>query len=172
MSASSMLIESPERPFITCFLDWQGAIVAPVSMQASIPAPLAYTDGVFELDSGRHIPPLSEGIDRRPSDEHSQSSLPSAPLHRDTPHQEVTSDLSLYVLHSWADGLLKLRDALMKIPDPGFSGVDFSPAEHAHDEELRARVRYQGMVEKLVEYVGWMEEMFEEGGGGCGGAGG
>ncbi|SJK99614.1 uncharacterized protein ARMOST_02922 [Armillaria ostoyae] len=51
MSGSDMLNESPEEPSITCFLDWQGAIVAPIFMQASIPALLAYTDDVFKLDS-------------------------------------------------------------------------------------------------------------------------
>ncbi|PBK67762.1 hypothetical protein ARMSODRAFT_1020281 [Armillaria solidipes] len=66
MSASNMLIESPEKPSITCFLDWQGAIVAPVFTQATIPALLAYTDCVFELDS---VPPFPEDIDQRPTDE-------------------------------------------------------------------------------------------------------
>ncbi len=36
MSASNMLIESPEKPSITCFLDWQGAIIAPIFTQATI----------------------------------------------------------------------------------------------------------------------------------------
>ncbi len=69
MSALNMLIESPEKPSITCFLDWQGAIVSPVFMQASIPALLAYSDGVFELDSEGCVPPLPEDTDQRPSDE-------------------------------------------------------------------------------------------------------
>ncbi|PBL04261.1 hypothetical protein ARMGADRAFT_1070737 [Armillaria gallica] len=69
MSASNMLIESPEKPSITCFLDWQDAIVSPVFMQASIPALLAYTDGVFELSSEECVPSLLEDTDQRPSDE-------------------------------------------------------------------------------------------------------
>ncbi len=69
MSASNMPIESPEKPSITCFLDWQGAIVSPVFMQSSILAPLAYSDGVFELDSEGCVPPLPEDTDQRPSDE-------------------------------------------------------------------------------------------------------
>ncbi|PBK67764.1 hypothetical protein ARMSODRAFT_1085806 [Armillaria solidipes] len=192
MSASNMLIESPEKPSIACFLDWQGAIVAPAFMQVSIPALLAYTDGVFELDSEGCVPPLPEDIDERPSDEQEYlrlhhkllsryrfylAQLPKlGPLHAAAwryPHQEVTSDLPLYVLRCWADGPLKLRDALMEVSDPDSSAIpcaiDFSPAEReAHDEELRARVRYQGMVERLVEYVGcdgqgWVEEeRFEE----------
>ncbi|KAK0222803.1 kinase-like domain-containing protein [Armillaria nabsnona] len=187
MSASNMLIESPEKPSITCFLDWQGAIVAPVFMQASIPALLAYTDGVFELDSEGYVPPLPEDIDQCPSDEQEYlrlhhkllsryrfylAQLPKlVPIHAAAwryPHQEVTSDLPLYVLRCWADGPLRLRDALMKISDPDSStvpcAIDFPPGEReAHDEELRARVRYQATVEKLVEYVGcdgqgWVEE--------------
>ncbi len=91
------------------------------------------------------------------------------------PHQEVTSDLPLYALRCWADGPLRLRDALITISDSlsEFStipcAIDFSSAEReAHDVELGARVRYQATIEKLVQYVGcdgqgWVEEeRFEE----------
>ncbi|KAK0222797.1 hypothetical protein EDD85DRAFT_244403 [Armillaria nabsnona] len=67
MRTSSMLIESPEKPSITCFLDWQGASFAPVFVQVSLPALLSYTDGVFELDSEGCARPLPEDTDQRPS---------------------------------------------------------------------------------------------------------
>ncbi|SJK99563.1 uncharacterized protein ARMOST_02871 [Armillaria ostoyae] len=84
-----MLIKSPEKPSIKRFLDWQGAIVAPVFIQVSIPALLAYTDGVFELGSEGCVPPLPEDIDQRPSDEQEYLRL----------HHKLLSRYRFYLSH-------------------------------------------------------------------------
>ncbi|KAK0214049.1 hypothetical protein IW262DRAFT_1466608 [Armillaria fumosa] len=160
--------------------DVQGVIVAPVFVQASIPALLAYANGIFKLDSKdsyRIIPKTSTdpprmsrntssyitscylGIGSTPPS--SQRSCPSTLQHDDTPHQDITTSLPLCVLRCWADRPLKPRDALMKISDPDPSAVDFSPAEReAHDEELRDRVQYQVWL-RLAVYMwrdgqGWV----------------
>ncbi|KAK0193395.1 hypothetical protein F5146DRAFT_1221025 [Armillaria mellea] len=147
MSASNMLIESPEKPLIACFLDWQGAIVAPVFMQASIPHPLEEQEYLRLHHNllSRYWFYLAQ--------------LPKlVPIHAAAAWRythQVASDLPLHVPRCWADGPLKLRDASMKISDLNswaeFSTVscviDLPLAERgAHDEELRARVRYQGMI--------------------------
>ncbi|KAK0432247.1 hypothetical protein EV421DRAFT_1506157 [Armillaria borealis] len=112
MNASNMLIESPEKPSITCFLDWQDAIVAPVFMQTSTPALLAYTNGVFKLDSEGSVPLLPNDLDQLLSNEQEylrlhHKLLPRyqfyltqpmtlVPIHATAwrySHQEVTSDL-------------------------------------------------------------------------------
>ncbi len=84
-----MLIENHEKPSITYFLDWQGAVVSPVFMQASIPALLAYTDGVFELDSEGCVPLLPEDTDQCPSDEQEYLWL----------HQKLLSRCPFYLTH-------------------------------------------------------------------------
>ncbi|SJK99659.1 uncharacterized protein ARMOST_02967 [Armillaria ostoyae] len=144
MSGSNMLIESPEKPSIKCFLDWQSAIVAPIFMQASIPALLAYTDGVFNLlDSEGSVPLLPKDLDQLLSDEQEYLRLHHkllsryrfylilvklVPIHVATwrySHQEVMSDLPLYLLRCWADGPLKLRNTLITIPGSGQGSVPF-----------------------------------------------
>ncbi|PBL04266.1 hypothetical protein ARMGADRAFT_1070744 [Armillaria gallica] len=116
-----MLLNSPKKPSITCLLDWQGAIVSPVFMQASIPALLAYSDGVFQLDSEGCVLPLLEDADQHPSDEQEYLWL----------HQKLLSRCSFYLTPSTKSRARPHRCMAV----PGLNGAD-GTNDTSGDKEL------------------------------------
>ncbi|TFK72771.1 hypothetical protein BDN72DRAFT_762892 [Pluteus cervinus] len=163
---------------INAFLDWQGAVAAPLVMQTSPASVLRYTADKIEYDSAGK-PILPADIDRMPPEDQKRvrihhklamrqyiyiDTITKLDPHRKAIWTTAESYVTVYpylvkqILRCWADGPFALRNSLINLwhdwekirPEGPPCPIDFSEKElEAHQLEAERRDIYGEQTESL-----------------------
>ncbi len=182
LGVSNMII-NPEPPHgVTTFIDWQGAIIAPLFLQASTPKAIQSLvfNNIFEDTNDGTIPSLPANIDDFSSEDqlkykrhynlYNYNRLYNAQFPRFLPqhglslayaHQHETTRLVPNILRCWADGAILLRQNLINIIDIWNESIStpcpiqFTDAERASQRTQFLEFQaYSDRLEKLCRAVG------------------
>ncbi|KAK0439089.1 kinase-like domain-containing protein [Desarmillaria tabescens] len=170
----NMIIQSEPPHPVKSFIDWQGAIIAPIFLQASLPTAV-YAMGennLFQTDDHSIIPPLPDDIGNFTPEEQGvmrrhyrliqfqrvyememETYLPEFALSMAYNHQHHTRRLLKSILRCWADGPLLLQHHLIELTDffpEGSCPIQFPDAERAfHRDQFEGFQTYIDAVEWL-----------------------